>query len=108
MKRGDIITVAVSGDFGKPRPAVIVQNDDLDGIGTTLVAMITTDDNLVAAFRLRVARSAANGLRFDSIVMLDKISVVWRAKCGPVIGRLSTDQMVEMDTSLALVLSLAR
>lgn len=27
MKRGDIITVALSGDYGKPRPAVVVQND---------------------------------------------------------------------------------
>lgn len=108
MRRGDIITVAVSGDFGKPRPAVIVQSDNLDGIDTTLVAMITTDDELVSAFRLRVVRSAANGLRFDSIVMLDKISVVWRAKCGPVIGRLDNDQMTEVDASLALVFSLAR
>jgi mRNA interferase MazF len=108
MRRGDIITVAIAGDFGKPRLAVIVQNDDLDGIDTTLVAMITTDDDLVAAFRLRVARSASNGLRFDRIVMLDKLSVVWREKCGPVIGRLSGDQMLEVDTSLAFVLRLAR
>ena len=27
IKRGDIVTCALSGDYGKPRPAVVVQSD---------------------------------------------------------------------------------
>ncbi|MYD87803.1 MAG: type II toxin-antitoxin system PemK/MazF family toxin, partial [Acidobacteria bacterium] len=27
LRRGDVVTVAASGDFGKPRPAVVVQSD---------------------------------------------------------------------------------
>lgn len=108
MKRGDIVTVAISGDFGKPRPAVIVQNDDLSDIDTTLVAMMTTTDDLVSTFRIPIEPSATNGLRFKSILMMDKIMVVWRVKCGPVIGRLHAEQMAEVDTCVALVFGLAR
>jgi mRNA interferase MazF len=108
MKRGDVITVALSGDFGKPRPALIVQSDKLDGIETTLVAMITTTDDLVSTFRIPVEPSETNGLRFRSIVMLDKVSVVWRAKCGPVIGHLRPEEILKVDACLAVVFALAR
>lgn len=107
MKRGDIVTVAVSGDFGKPRPAVVVQSDDLWVIDTTMVAMMTTTDDLVSTFRIPVEPSTANGLRRKSILMVDKIMVVWRVKCGPVIGRLEAEQMAEVDTCIALVFGLS-
>lgn len=108
MKRGDIVTMAVSGDFGKPRPAVVVQSDDLWAIDTTMVAMMTTTDDLVSTFRIPVEPSTANGLRRKSILMIDKIMVVWRVKCGPVIGRLEAEQMAEVDTCIALVFGLNR
>ncbi len=27
MRRGDVVLVAVPGDYGKPRPAVVIQTD---------------------------------------------------------------------------------
>jgi mRNA interferase MazF len=27
MKRGDFVTIALQGDFGKPRPALVIQSD---------------------------------------------------------------------------------
>ena len=30
MRRGDILTVAAPGDYGKPRPAVLIQSDLLN------------------------------------------------------------------------------
>jgi mRNA interferase MazF len=108
MKRGDVITVAISGDFGKPRPAVVVQSDDLSAIDTTMVAMMTTTDDLVSTFRIPIEPSAENGLRSKSILMMDKIMVVWRVKCGPVIGRLQAEQMAQVDTCIALVFGLNR
>ena len=27
MKRGDVVIVSAPGDFGKPRPAVVIQSD---------------------------------------------------------------------------------
>ncbi len=37
MRRGDIVIVAFSGDFGKPRPAVIVQSDYLNDTHATIL-----------------------------------------------------------------------
>ena len=106
MRRGDIVTVAVSGDFGKPRPAVVVQSDEVSDIDTVLVAMMTTTDDQVSTFRVPIEPSLTNGLRYRSILMLDKIMVVWRVKCGPVIGRLQPEQVAEADVCLALVLGI--
>ena len=108
MKRGDIVTIAVPGDFGKPRPAVVIQSDDLSEIDTTLVAMMTTANDLVSAFRIAIEPSPINGLRVRSILMLDKISVVWRVKCGQVIGRLDDGEMAEVDVCLTVVFGLNR
>jgi hypothetical protein len=30
MRRGDIVTVAAPGAYGKPRPAVVIQGDSLN------------------------------------------------------------------------------
>ncbi len=106
MKRGDIVTIAVAGDFGKPRPAIIVQNDVLVGIDTVLVAMLTTHDHQVLTFRLRLEPTERNGLKTRSIVMLDKIMVVWRVKCGPVIGSLTESELADIDQILPFVFGL--
>lgn len=31
MLRGDLVTVALSGDYGKPRPALVIQADAFAG-----------------------------------------------------------------------------
>lgn len=107
MKRGDVIVVAVQGDHGKPRPALVVQNDLITEIDTVLVCLVTTSTEVDSAFRFAVAASPANGLRAESYVMLDKTTMVLRKKCGAVIGRLSGEQMAIIDARLAFVLGLA-
>ncbi|MBW4051170.1 MAG: type II toxin-antitoxin system PemK/MazF family toxin [Proteobacteria bacterium] len=37
MKRGDVVTVAASGDYGKPRPAVIVQTNALPAAHASVI-----------------------------------------------------------------------
>ncbi|PZU91773.1 MAG: growth inhibitor PemK [Chelatococcus sp.] len=108
MRRGDIVTVAVQGDFGKPRPALVVQADEIDGIETTLVCLFTSNREAAPSFRYVVAPAPDNGLHIESAVMIDKITMVLRGKCGAVIGRLSAAQMAEVDTRLAFVLGLGR
>lgn len=107
MKRGDVVLVAVQGDHGKPRHALVVQNDLIDDVDTTLVCFITTRTNIRAPFRLAISPTADNGLHDESYVMLDKTTMVLRQKCRAVVGRLSNEQMANIDIRLAFVLGLA-
>ena len=88
MKRGNLVTVAMSGDFGKPRPALVLQSDHFDATATVTVLLITS--TLVAAplIRLAVDPSAENGLRKPSQVMIDKAMTVRRDRVGAPFGRL--------------------
>lgn len=41
MQRGDIVTVSLPRDYGKPRPALVVQSDLLQELDSVLVCPIT-------------------------------------------------------------------
>jgi mRNA interferase MazF len=43
MKRGEIWSVSASGYAGKPRPAVIVQDDRFDATASVTVCAVTAD-----------------------------------------------------------------
>lgn len=102
-----MVVVALLGDLGKPRPAVIIQSElYLNTIGITLVPITTNvvDSNLL---RVSLEPSAANGLRETSQTMTDKITTVSREKVRQVVGRLEPSSMEALDTQLALFIGLA-
>lgn len=107
MKRGDVVVVALPGDVGKPRPAVIVQSDLL--WQTSSVGLIPTSSTLMnpALLRLTLEPTPANGLRDVSQVMTDKVTTVRRSKIGHVIGALDAGQMREIEVRLAAFFGLA-
>jgi len=107
MKRGDVITVAVAGDYGKPRPAVIIQSDWLEETESVLVCLLTTTIRDAPLYRLSIIANTANGLREPSQIMVDKIMAVRRNKCGSLLGRLGTMDMKALDQRLALVIGIA-
>jgi len=107
VKRGDIVTVAVSGDYGKPRPAVLVQSDALSESDSVLVAMFTSAVRDAGFYRLTVEPTDKNGLKALSQVMVDKIVACPRAKCGPVIGRLTPPEMLALNNMLSVMIGLA-
>lgn len=107
MNRGDLVTVALSGDLGKPRPAVVVQSEDYPGPRTVLVCPLTTTLRDADAFRLTVAPSESNGLRAPSQVMLDKVTPAPRERCGPVIGRLDAAELAELTRRIVALLGAA-
>lgn len=107
MRRGDIVTVAVNGDFGKPRPALVIQSDLFDSAGTVTVLLMTSDLVEAPLIRLTLEPSAANGLRQPSQIMIDKAISVRRERIGTVIGRADTETMMAVSRSLALFLGLA-
>ncbi len=107
MRRGDIVTVAFSGDFGKPRPAVIVQTDYLNDTHATILLCPFTSDLVDAPLiRIPVTPSNENGLRSTSHIMVDKSAPVRREKIGARIGVLDTETLVRFNRSLALVFGL--
>lgn len=107
MKRGDLVTVSVSGDFGKPRPALVVQADQFDTAATVTVLLLSTALIDAPLIRLTLQPSQDNGLRTPSQIMIDKVMTVRREKIGYVFGRVGGDVMLPVNRSLALFLGFA-
>jgi len=107
VKRGDLVPVAMPGDFGKPRPALIVQSDLFEATGT--VTLLLMSGTLIDAplVRLTVQPSPENGLRKPSQVMVDKAMSVKRDRLGPPFGRLDDETMLSVTRSLAVFLGIA-
>lgn len=107
MRRGDLVTVALPGDFGKPRPALIVQSDQFDQVGTLTVLLVSGTLVDAPLIRPAVQPSSANGLREPSQIMVDKIMSVKRERIGETFGRLDDEAMLAVSRSLALFLGFA-
>ena len=107
MKRGDLVTVSAPGDFGKPRPAVVVQSDWLNTNDSVLVALCASTLADAPLYRLSLEPTVANGLKRPSQVMVDKIIPMTRAKCGAVIGALDQGSLIALDNMLSVVIGLA-
>jgi mRNA interferase MazF len=100
VKRGDLVTIAVSGDYGKPRPALVVQSDAFDLHPSVIVLPLTTDLHDTPLFRITVNAGKETGLRTRSQVMVDKAITVPRGKIGQRIGRLSSPAMQAIENAL--------
>lgn len=108
MKRGEIWTVAGGRDYaGKPRPAVIVQDDRFDATDSITLCAFTTDPTDAPLFRLLVVPEERNGLREPSRLMVDKLTTVRRAKLGTRIGRLGDEDLVRLNRVIVVFLGLA-
>ena len=107
MRRGDIVIVSAPGEYGKPRPTVIVQTDFLNETHASVaVCLVTTDVVEAPLFRLTVEPSEGNGLRKRSQIMVDKIVALRRERLGQVAGTLDDETMLRLDRTLAFVLGL--
>ena len=103
MKRGDLVVVAVAGDYGKPRPALVVQADVFNESHPSVTLLPVTSPLVDAPlFRLTVEPSPGNGLRALSQIMIDKVTTVRRARIGATIGYLEDDLLLRVSRALAL------
>ena len=108
MKRGDIWTVAGGAAYaGKPRPAVIVQDDRFDASDSIIVCPLTTDATSAPIFRLPVEPTAANGLQVPCRLMVDKLTTVPRARLGRRLGSLAREDVKALNRALFVFLGLA-
>ena len=107
MRRGDVVVVADrgGGDYAaKPRPAVVVQSDLYDQTLSIVVCPITTVHHQAALLRLPLAPSERLALRAPSWIMVDKLTSIRRDRVGPGIGRISDDEAMALNRSLAVFL----
>ena len=107
LRRGDIAVCIAPGDYGKPRPSVIVQaNRFNDGLGSVVVCPLTSDLVESSLLRLPVIPSEANGIRKPSVIMIDKIAAVRRDRIKSVTGHLDRQSLNRLDELLQLLVEL--
>lgn len=107
MSRGDLVTVAVSGDYGKPRPALVIQSDHYDKTESLTVLLITSTLVDAPLVRQTIEPTPVNGLRRTSQVQLDRSMTLQRTRIGPTIGRLDDETMLSVSRKLAVFLGIA-
>jgi mRNA interferase MazF len=108
MRRGDLVIVAAAGDYGKPRPAVVVQTDVFPETSVSVVICQLTSELVEAPdFRIVIDPSESNGLRARSQIMADKPVTVRTVRIGQSIGRLNEGDLGRLNAALAFVMGLA-
>jgi mRNA interferase MazF len=108
MRRGDVVTVAATGDYGKPRSAVIVQTDALPAEhASVVVCQMTSECSDAPDFRVTIDPTEKNGLRLRSQVMADKPVTVRRERIRRQIGHLDDKDIARLNIALAFVIGLA-
>jgi len=109
MKRGEVWTVSGGAPYaGKPRPAVIVQEDRFEATNSITLCVFTTDPTEAPLLRMPIEPTERNGLTSTSRLMIDKITTIPKARLGKRIGRLNDDDVVRLNRALTVFLGLAR
>ena len=106
MKRDEIYKAIPPGEYGKPRPVVIVQSDFFGDRDSVTVCLLTSTLINAPLFRVRIAPGPHNKLRKPSDIMVDKIMTVRRERLSEHVGNLAAPEMAALDRSLAVWLSL--
>jgi mRNA interferase MazF len=107
MNRGDVVITTAPGDYGKRRPAVVVQSDLFNPThGSIVVCPITSELMDASLFRLTVRPEPVNGLKRESQIMVDKMTGLRRDRIKRKAGRLRDSQMAQLDAALRLWLDL--
>ena len=104
MKQGDIIAVSLPGDYGKPRPALVIQSDAFEHLNSVTVLPLTSDVLNLERCRVIVSPTKQNGLQKASQIMVEKASTIPRYKASQLIGRLSPEDMTAVNRALAVFL----
>ena len=108
MRRGDLVTIALQGDYGKPRPALVIQSNFFDAHPSLTVLPVTSELRETPLFRVTIEPTDTNALRNTSQVMVNKCMTVAREKIGDVFGRIEGSHMLEVERTLAVFLGIAK
>ena len=108
MQRGDLVSVAIQGDFGKPRPALVIQSPLFANHTSVTVLLVTSTLVDAPLLRVTVQATPGNGLEKTSQIMIDKAMTLKRGKIGPVLGRVNPDELTQVERGLAVLLGIAK
>ena len=108
IRRGDIVVAAAPGDYGKPRPVLIVQSDLFSALPSFTICPLTSHLRSDVPFlRLTLEPSPENGLRQSSQIAIDKMTTLPRERFGDVIGHADDTAMLQVTRALAVFLGVA-
>lgn len=107
MRRGDLVTVALQGDLGKARAALVIQSDLFDAHPSVTILPVTSELREAPLFRIPIDPNESNGLAKPSQVIVDKPQSISREKIGKVIGRLDDETLLAVNRALAVFLGFA-
>lgn len=107
MRRGDLVTVAMQGDYGKPRPALVIQSNLFADHPSVTILPLTSELRETPIFRVRILPDQTNGLRVPSDVMIDKLHTVAREKIRETIGPINVEHLIEIERAVAVWLGIA-
>ena len=108
MNRGSFVTIAMQGDFGKSRPALVIQSDQFNEHATVTVLLVSSTLVDAPLFRVTVQPDKTNNMQKPSQVMVDKAMTVKRDKLGEAFGSAGDEIMLEVGRCLAVFLGIAR
>ena len=107
MKRGEVWLVSGGGDYmGKPRPALILQDDAFDTSGSVTLCPITSHETDGALVRIPIAPKPINGLKKISWLMVDKVTTVARTRLSQKIGDVGPDELLQLSQAVIVFLGL--
>jgi mRNA interferase MazF len=106
MKRGDLVPVVLSGAYGKPRPALVIQSDLFQKHPSVTILPITSELRPIETFRIAAVPTKRNGLRTPSQIMVDKAHTIPRDKAGTPFGELESRTLTAVDRALVIFLGL--
>jgi mRNA interferase MazF len=106
ISRGDLVIASVPGDYGKPRPVLVIQNDAFEALPSVTVLPLTSDLRDAPLFRITVEASPETGLRARSQIMADKAGTILRTRIGHRIGSVDPSTMNAVGVALTAFLAL--
>ena len=107
MRRGNLVTVALQGAYGKPRPALVIQSDLFSDHPSVTLLPVTSELRATPLFRIQIEPTPENGLLAPTQVMVDKVQSVPKDKIGTAFGRLDSESMLAVNRTLAVFLGFA-
>lgn len=107
LYRGDTVICSAPGNYGKPRPAILIQSDFFNPThGSITVCPITSHLIDAPLFRIPLTPTKQNGIKLPSQIMIDKITTLKVEKINKKAGKLSQSVIDRVEIAIKLWLNL--